>query len=205
MQVEPEIAFRDVPATEEYKSLILEGIDKLEKIYPNIISCRTVVADTTPSRRNGNIHRVRVEVAIPGNTIVVDPTDSEPGENRNVAQSIINAFDLARKRLQKAKELQAGDVKTRQLPPHGRVTRLLMDDTGVRYGFLHSREGRQIYFHEEALVGVDYDELEVGDEVRYAAAEGDKGLQASTVAPLDPDDIGPRQERSVSLADPSPN
>ncbi|TVR67350.1 MAG: HPF/RaiA family ribosome-associated protein [Gemmatimonadales bacterium] len=199
MQVEPEIAFRDVPATEEYKNLILEGIDKLENVYPHLISCRTVVTDTTPDRRTGNVHRVRVEVAIPGSTIVVDPTDSAPGESRNVAQAISHAFDLARRRLQKAKELQAGDVKTRGLPPHGRVTRLLTDDFGVRYGFLHSREGRQVYFHEEALVGLDYDDLEVGDEVRFAAAEGDEGLQASTVAPLDPGDVGPRQERSIPL------
>lgn len=200
MQVEPEIAFRDVPATDGYKEMILEGIDRLEKIYPHLISCRTVVTDTTPDRRSGNVYRVRVEVGMPGRTIVVDPTDSEPGENRDVAQSINHAFNLARKRLQKAKELQAGDVKTRELPPHGRITRLLTDDTGVRFGFLLSREGRQAYFQEEALVDLQYDDLEVGDEVRFAAAEGNEGLKATTVAPIEDADVGPRQERSIPLA-----
>jgi len=206
MQVEPEIAFRNVPATDHYKELILAGIDDLEMIYPDIISCRTVVTDTTPDRRSGNVHRVRVEVAIPGKTIVVDPTDSEPGETRDVVQSINHAFDLARRRLQKAKDIQAGDVKTHELPPHGRVTRLLTDETGVRYGFLRSKEGRQVYFHEEALVDLDYEKLEVGDEVHFAAAEGDDGLQASTISPLDRDDIGPRQKRNIPLSrTPPPN
>lgn len=204
MQVEPEIAFRDVPATDSHKDLILDGIERLEEIYPDLISCRTVVTDTTPDRRSGNVYRVRVEVSIPGRTIVVDPTDSAPDENRDVAQSINHAFHLARRRLKKAKDLQAGDVKTRQLPPHGRISRLLSDATGVRFGFLLSREGRQVYFQEAALVGLEYDELSIGDEVRFAAADGEEGLQATSVTPLDRKDIGPRQERKIPLAEGSP-
>lgn len=110
--------------------MILEEIAKLEKIQPGIISCRTVVTDTTPDRRSGNNYRVRVEVSIPGKTILVDRSDTEPQENRDVRKSIIDAFDVARKRPQKAKELQKGDVKARELPHHGRVTHLLVDDTG---------------------------------------------------------------------------
>ena len=52
-----------------------------------------------------------------------------------------------------------------------------------RYGFILSADGAEIYFHENALVGTDYDELAVGDEVSYAMhdKEGIKGPQASTV------------------------
>lgn len=201
MQVPPEIAFRDVPARDDLKALILEGIERLEVIYPDLISCRTVVADTTPDRHSGNTYRVRVEVGIPGKSIIVDKSDPEAKEHRDVTQAIVKTFDVARKRLQKAAEMQRGDVKTHGLPPHGRVTRLLSDDTGVRYGFLESREGRQIYFHENALVDLEYDELEIGDEVRFAAAEGDEGPQASTIARLQPEKIGPTQEHSIPLKD----
>ncbi|TVR52135.1 MAG: HPF/RaiA family ribosome-associated protein [Gemmatimonadales bacterium] len=199
MQVPPEIAFRGLEPTDSLKVLILEGIEKLEKVYPNLISCRTVVTDDTPSRHSGHTYRVRLEVGIPKHNVIVDKRDPESIEHKDVTQAIREAFSIARKRLLEIKERQSGDVKTHDLPPHGRITRLLIDDTGVRYGFLESREGRQVYFHEEALVDLDYDDLEVGDEVRYAAAEGDEGPQASTLARLDPHRIGPVQERSIPL------
>lgn len=46
---------------------------------------------------------------------------------------------------------------------------------------------------------LEYDALEVGDEVRYAAAQGDEGLQASTVAKLDPQAIGSTQEKDEPM------
>jgi len=199
MQVPPEIAFRGLEPTDSLKDLILEGIEKLEKVYPNLISCRTVVADDTPGRHSGQTYRVRLELGIPNHTVIVDKSDPDSIEHKDVGQAIREAFSIARKRLLEMKERQRGEENIQELPPHGRITRLLMDDTGVRYGFLESQEGRQIYFHEEALVDVDYDDLEVGDEVRYAAAEGDEGPQASTVAPLDPHRIGPVKERSIPL------
>jgi cold shock CspA family protein len=101
--------------------------------------------------------------------------------------------------LREVKEKQRGHVKVRDLPPHGRVVRLLTDETGVRFGFLHSRDGREIYFHENALVDLDYDDLEVGTEVRFAEEQGNEGPQASTVAPLNRDKVGPAQEEEVPL------
>src|SRR5690606_14518843 len=72
MQVPPEIAFRDIEPTDELKALILDGIDKLETVYPNLISCRAVVTDTTPGRNSGNNYRVRLEISIPHKTVMVD-------------------------------------------------------------------------------------------------------------------------------------
>jgi cold shock CspA family protein len=202
MQVPPEIAFRNVEARDELKDLILDGIGKLEEIHPGLISCRTVVADETPDQRTGNVYRVRLDLSIPGQTLIVDRNDPPSDAPRTVRQAILDAFEVAGRRLKKAKEIQRGDVKPRSLPPHGRVTALLRDETGVRYGFLESRDGRRIYFHEEALVEVDYESLEIGDEVRFAAAEGDDGLQASTVAPIHPENVGPVQEKELPLHPP---
>lgn len=198
MQVPPEIAFRELEPSDDLRQAILDGIEELETVYPNLISCRTVVADDTPGQRSGTNLRVRLDLSIPGKTLVVEEDNAEPGTERSARQTIDDAFAVGRKRLQQAKERQRGDVKARELPPHGRITRLLVDDTGVRYGFLESRDGRRVYFHEDALVDLDYDELRVGDEVRIAVAEGDDGPQASTVAPFD-DSLAPEQEKEVPL------
>lgn len=199
MDVPPEIAFRGVEPTDDLKELILEGIDDLEEVYPRLVSCRTMVSDTTPDRSSSHNFRARLEIGIPGKTMVVEESPPPGGEPRALDQTVKDAFKVGRKLLQKEKDRQRGAVKTHDLPPHGRVVRLLTDPDGVRYGFLESRDGRQIYFQEAALVGLPYDDLDVGTEVRYAAAEGREGPQASTVAPLDPRQIGPAEERSIPL------
>ncbi|MEX2467316.1 MAG: HPF/RaiA family ribosome-associated protein [Gemmatimonadota bacterium] len=199
MDVPPEIAFRGMEPADNLKDLILDGIDDLEEVYPRLVSCRTLVADTTPEQQSGNHYRARLDIGIPGKTVVVDESSPSGTEPRSVDQTIKDAFKTGRRLLQKEKDRQQGAVKTHELPPHGRVIRLLTDPTGVRYGFLEARDGRQIYFQEAALVDLDYDDLEIGSEVRYAAAAGDEGPQASTVAALDPGKIGPTEERSIPL------
>jgi cold shock CspA family protein/ribosome-associated translation inhibitor RaiA len=202
MQVPPEIAFRHVEATDDLKELILDGIQKLEAVYPDLISCRIMVDDDTPDQRTGTTYRVRLEIGIPDHTLIVDRSDPEANNHREVRQAILAAFEVGRKRLQKAKDLQKGEVKPRTLPPHGRITALLTDEAGVRYGFLESRDGRRIYFHEEAVVEADFEALGIGDEVRFAAADGDGGLQASTVALLNRLKVGPVQQKEIPLDEP---
>ena len=200
MEIQPEVAFREVPRTDELENEIVEGIERLEEVYPQLVTCRVMVEDETPGRESGNEYRVRLEMSIPNKNVVVDQDHTEAGEFREVDQMIREAFEVGRKRLRKIKELQRRDVKTQELPPHGRIVRLLTDDTGARYGFLMDRDGREIYFHENALSDdLSWDELEIGDEVRFAAAEGDEGPQASTVAPLDPQAVGPTTGKSVPL------
>lgn len=200
MDVPPEVAFRGLEPTDALKERILEGIDDLEEVYDRLVSCRVMVEDTTAARHSGKIYRVRLEIGVPNQTVVVDRKPREADEVRDVYQAIKHAFDIGRRRLGELKERQRRDVKTPQLPTHGRVVKLLDGDDGeARYGFLLAEDGREIYFHENALVDVDYEDLDVGAEVRYAERRGDKGPQASTVAPLDPSRLGPRQEESVPL------
>lgn len=199
MQVPPEIAFRHLDATDDLKELILEKIDDLEEVYPRLVSCRVMVADETPGRQSGNNIRVRLDIGIPGSEVIIDEDNAQGKTVRSVEQTIRDAFDTGRNQLRKQKEMRRDGAKTQDLPPHGRVTRLLTDETGVRYGFIQDRDGRNIYFHEDALVELDYDDLDVGDEVRIAVAGGDEGPQASTVAPMSEQPLSPAQEREVPL------
>jgi len=199
MDVPPEIAFRGLEPSDVLKERILEGIEDLEEVHDRLVSCRVMVEDTTASRSSGKIYRVRLDIGVPNRTVVVDWKPDGGDEIRDVSQAIKQAFDVGRRRLDQLRDKQRQRGQGRDLPPHGRVIKLLTNDEGVRYGFLLSRDGREIYFHENALVDLDYDGLEVGDEVRYAERRGNEGPQASTVAPLDPTQVGPRQEDSLPL------
>ena len=57
-----------------------------------------------------------------------------------------------------------------------------MTDKG--FGFISSdeSEGKDIFFHSSALQGVDYSELNEGDEVTFDMEDSDKGPKAVNVA-----------------------
>ncbi|TVR63480.1 MAG: hypothetical protein EA422_09330 [Gemmatimonadales bacterium] len=104
MDVPPEIAFRGLEPTDALKSRILEGIDDLEEVHSRMVSCRVVVEDTTPGRTSGKVFRVRVDVGIPGNSLVVDWKPETDDDVVDADQAIRNAFSVARRRLRKAGE-----------------------------------------------------------------------------------------------------
>ena len=202
MDVPPEIAFRGMEANDNLKERILAGIEELETVHDRLVSCRVAVEDTTASRQSGKIYRVRLELRVPNQTVVVDRQPDDPDEARDLTQVMNEAFDIARRRLRQLKEKQRDQGKGRELPPHGRVIKLMTHDDGARYGFLMAGDGREIYFHENALSGLDYDQLETGTEVRYTESMGEHGPQASAVAPLDLRKVGKRQDEDIPLQTP---
>jgi len=199
MEVPPEIAFRNIEPTDELKARILEGVRSLEDVHDRLISCRVMVEETNPGRKAGKLNHVRLDISVPGSELVVNRNPPAHPASQDLVQAVNEAFDKARRQLVEHKRMQRGDVKTHDLPPHGRIVKLLVDDTGTRYGFLMSRGGREIYFHENAVVGMDYDDLDIGTEVRFAESGGEEGPQASTVAPLDPNLVSPRHDADVPL------
>jgi cold shock CspA family protein/ribosome-associated translation inhibitor RaiA len=199
MQVPPEIAFRNIEPTDELKARILEGIHSLEEVYDRIIKCRVMVEETNPGRRAGKLNHVRIDITIPRNELVINRNPPPNPTSYDLPQAIGEAFDKARRQLLEFKRIQRGEVKTPGLPPHGRVVRLVSDAPGNRYGFLETRNGREIYFHENAIAGMEFEDLEEGMEVRFVEAEGIEGPQASLVTSLETHEVGPSREEEIPL------
>jgi len=63
-------------------------------------------------------------------------------------------------------------------PPHGRVTGL---HPAGDYGKIITRDGLEIYFHRNSMLGADFDSLDIGSEERFVEEAGDKGPEASSV------------------------
>jgi cold shock CspA family protein len=92
--------------------------------------------------------------------------------------AVRDAFAAARRQLQDRHRKDQGVVKTHEPQPEGRVVRIFPDEG---YGFIESADGREIYFHRNAVLNGGFDHLKSGAEVRFAESEGEKGPQASTV------------------------
>lgn len=62
------------------------------------------------------------------------------------------------------------------------MTGTVKTKTDRGFGFI-SREGeaKDLFFHSKDLVGVTFDEIQVGAEVTFDVVEGDKGLSAKNV------------------------
>lgn len=183
MQIPVQITFRDIDHSDAVEAKIREHIEGLEKFYDRITGCRVVVEAPHAQHRKGNLYDLHVFLTVPGKEIVVKRNAGDNHAHEDVYVAIRDAFRAARRELQDHVRRNRGDVKQHEAPPHGRVTKL----SGYEdYGIIEASDGQEIYFHRNSVVDDGFDNLAVGDEVRYVAVEGEseKGPQATTVNPV---------------------
>ncbi len=180
MQVPLQITFHDIDPSDAIEARIRERAAKLEEFYDRITSCRVVVE--APHRRNhkGRLYSVRIDLALPGAEIVVNREPQLNHAHEDVYVALRDAFNAAQRRIQDYVRRRRGQVKAHEAPGHGRVIRLFPQEG---YGFIETADGREIYFHKNAVLNGAFDKLEVDSQVRVveAVVEGEKGPQASTV------------------------
>ena len=55
--------------------------------------------------------------------------------------------------------------------------------TDKGFGFISTASGKDIFFHQSALVGVTMEELHQGQKVTFTEGQGPKGPRAENVKP----------------------
>lgn len=174
MKLPLEISARDVRINDETEELIRDKALKLDRFYDQIIGCRVKVDVPHRSQRSGIMYNVRIDITVPGGELIVK---REPDEDLRVA--IVNSFETAQRRLTGYADRQRGEVKTHFEKPVARVVRIFTEEG---YGFLMTPEGREVYFHKNAVLDGKFEVLNVGMEVTFIEQSGDKGSQASSVS-----------------------
>jgi len=178
MQLPPQITFRNMEPSEAIEKAVERRLVRLEKFFPRIMGCRVLVEVPHRHHRKGKLYHVRVDLTVPGEELVVGREPAEHEAHLDVYVAIRDAFDAARRELEDYARRWDGRVKRREVPERARVKSLFPHEG---YGFLETEEGREIYFHRNAVLG-DFDRLEPGSKVRFAEEAGEKGPQATTVA-----------------------
>lgn len=162
------------------ETLVRGCADELETIFDRIVSCRVTLEAPNHHQHHGGVYKVRIEISVPGDHIVVDRSPIEQATHTDVDVAIHDAFRAARRQLEDHVRRERGDVKTHVAPPHARVVHL---EPGLEYGRLATDDDREIYFHRHSVIG-GMERLKVGTEVRFHEEPGDKGPQASSVEPV---------------------
>ena len=178
MQQPLQITFRDIPRTENVETDILEKAEKLDQFFEKIMSCRVTVESPHSHNHQGRLYHVCVDITVPGAELVASRTHDKNHAHEDVYVAIRDSFDAATRQLKEYKRKLKNKVKTHEIPAHGQVAELAPDQD---YGRIQTSDGRDIYFHRNSLVRGEYEELEVGSEVRFVEESGEEGPQASTV------------------------
>jgi cold shock CspA family protein len=184
MRVPLEISFRGMEKIDAVEALIREKAADLDRLCSDIISCRVAVEVPQQHQRSGRPYRVRINVGIPaGHEVVVRRESSEGMLHEELPATVRDAFEVAKRQVRKIVEKRRGEVKS---PPEDLstafVVRLFRKEG---YGFIKDEEGRELYFHKNAVLHSDFDRLEIGTGVRFEEEEGEEGPQASTVQIVD--------------------
>jgi cold shock CspA family protein len=147
-------------------------------------------------RQRGYSFHIRVDLTVPDGEIVVkrEPTlypreqdiaverrrkgmETRTGRKHlNVA--VREAFEIAQRRLRDHARRRRVEVKTHGPKPQGRVTRLF---PAGGYGYIETRDGREVYFHANSVINDRFKDLTPGSKVNFIEETGEKGPQASTV------------------------
>jgi cold shock CspA family protein/ribosome-associated translation inhibitor RaiA len=175
-----QIGYRDVTPSAAVERAIRERAEKLDEFYDRITGCRVVVESPHRRQRQGRRFHVRVELAVPGRVIVVNRNPKPHQEYEDVYVAIRDAFDATTRQLEDYVRESRGFTKSHTAPPEGRIARLV---PAGGYGFIETSDGREVYFHHNAVVDGAFERLEVGMPVRFAEELGEQGPQASSVHP----------------------
>ncbi|HUM11695.1 MAG TPA: HPF/RaiA family ribosome-associated protein [Myxococcaceae bacterium] len=184
MQMPLQISHRRSPPSPRLDTLIREKASELERFYPRITSCHVWLEHPGHHHRRGkgaHFH-VRIELSVPGKTLVVSRDPLPHMSSEDVYLATTEAFHEMRRQLQDFVRLRRGDVKTAARSPHARVARLHPEKG---FGFLETADGREIYFHRASVLDDGFARLSIGTEVRFSEEPGDEGPQASTVQIVD--------------------
>ncbi len=182
MQVPLQITFEHIGHSQALEAAVRKEAQRLERFYDRITAARVVIARPQHRHHKGDTYCVRVHIAVPGGKhidITRDPAAT--GRHEDAYVTIRDAFDAAGRRLQDDVQKLAGAVKAHEASPHGVIASLVPERD---HGFITTSDGREIYFHRNSVAGGGFEDLKVGQEVRFSEAAGDKGPQATSVRPV---------------------
>jgi cold shock CspA family protein len=182
MQVPLQIVFEHISHSDALEAAVRKEAQRLERFYDRITSARVVIDRPQHRHHKGDTYCVRIHIAMPGGKhvdITRDPAATGRHEDAHV--TIRDAFDAAGRQLQDDVRKLGGAVKAHEAPPHGVIASLNPERD---HGFIAASDGREVYFHRNSVSAGKFDDLKIGQEVRFSEEVGDKGPQATSVHPI---------------------
>lgn len=171
-----QVTFRDLPYSQAVENDVYGYAEKLKLYFDRMIACSVVLTISQNHKHQGKLYNVRINVSAPGKEIVVTRQEDE-----DLHVAIRDAFNALTRQVDEYIRVRRGDVKSHDLPLHGFVVRLFLDEG---FGFINGQDGNEYYFSITNVASTTIDHLAVGDAVQFLAEPSNDGLQARRVTVL---------------------
>ncbi len=175
MQTLPQVSFDDIPVDEQVRTAALDHVAALERLWDRITGCHVVIAQPHRHHREGRLWSVRIDLVVPGGEIVVNRAHPRDHAHEDVLVALRDAFEAAERQLEDHIRHLRGAKKTHAERPRGRISQIFPLQG---YGFIKTSDGRDVYFHRNALSDHDYAAADIGTPVWFTEEQGDDGPQA---------------------------
>ena len=110
MPIPLHIVYRDIEPTQAIDAYIRGHFDKLSAHTRRAVSCHVALEAPHRSKHHGRHYRVRIELSLPGEGLVVDRCPDSDRDHENAYAAIDDAFDHALRRVderaRRARDLQ---------------------------------------------------------------------------------------------------
>jgi len=116
MQQDLRISFRNMDVSEALEQRIRTRVAELEHLCDRITACTVVVEVRHRPPQQGKLFHVRVDLTVPGRTIVVKREPSSPHAHEDAHRAVRDAFDAVRRQLEHHLHMARGDVKAHAKP-----------------------------------------------------------------------------------------
>jgi len=182
MQAPVEIDIQGFEETAQIRREVTEHVNRLVQRFGRVTACRVALRAPSVHHRQGGLYEVGIRLALPdGREVNIRRTAQSDERHADLAFALNDAFRRARRQLQHHVQALQGRVKHHESASAATVVRL---DPSGEFGFLETADGREIYFHHNAVLNGGFSGLTIGARVTFAEEEGEKGPQATTVKPL---------------------
>lgn len=186
MQVALEVSYYNIDDTPAADEVIRAHVERLERNYARIASCRVRVAQRAANDNRARLPAVLIELGITGNRNVV--VSHEPGRLEraypapDVNNAIHEAFEKAERELRELKKIH--EINS-LIAGHGGDLGFLGEIAEVYplqdHGYLLNKDGARLYFHRDAIVQGDFDYLVRGTKAYYVEEKGAAGPLATRI------------------------
>jgi len=186
LQVPLEIAFHNIASSQGAEQEIRARVADLERLYPRLVSCRVRIDQRAKDLTGPIPPVVHIELGIPGRSDLVVSHEPEhllrKYRHPDLHKAITEAFRIAERQLLDLKQRRDGRTKAGDHDAENQSLGQVAEITPEQdFGFLMTKEGGLLYFHRNALLTGDFDDLERGDHVYYNEDIGDTGPIATKV------------------------
>ncbi len=176
-----QLTFHGLHPSVSLSDYVQKKAEKLSKLNERITHVRVALEAPHRHQRTGKAFRVRIDIGIPREDIVIDRHHKGSGQADAYA-AIDIAFEDAARVLRDGSRVARGDVKRHEEHSHHGVVFKLFSYEG--YGFIRTEEGRDVYFHRNAVENGGFERMRRGSRVRFTESEESDGGHASHVVLL---------------------